>query len=648
MTFLNPALLAAGLASIAIPIIIHLLMHRRRKPVVWGAMRFLLEAYRRQQRRLMLEKWLLLACRCLLVAAVGLALGKPLLGGAGLSAKPQTLFIVLDNSLASSARSADGSIALDAHKARARALLDGLKSRDGEGHRAALITLAGPAEAIVMPPSADLGAVGALIDQIESMDSKADLPGALSAISAALAPGAPGAAREGASTPIVPENTTIAIVSEFREGSLALTGPDAARASRLPGGVRIIAPEPAPATLANVAISSVEPLRSVLLAGSSDPSAELVRVTLRRTEGGSRDAQSSQVWARFVPTDAPASQARPTQTTLVRWQPGQESAVVVVPLRGEGDAGAPVASRPGARASGPSSRTSGVVVVGIDEPDAIAGDNRFRRGLDVRDALRVGIIAPSRFGRAERADKLDPADWARLALSPTGEGAGVDAINIEPAAIDAARLAGLDAIVLPRPDLIPEASWPRIKLFLDGGGLVLVMPPPGVSVHLWGDAMSKALGADWSVARENAPVNSVKLARVRSEDSSTTGLLSMIDGELDELLSAVTVRQTLPLQPAPEHGQALLTLGDKGAPVLWAGPPTPMPSSSAGTALSSSCSRTSIRAPCRTRRCAPAPAAVPPTAPLPTRSLRADPFLRLSGSGWGGSTRDRTSCRPAR
>ena len=42
MTFLNLAMLA-GLAAVAIPIIIHLLNRQRATIVDWGAMRFLLE-----------------------------------------------------------------------------------------------------------------------------------------------------------------------------------------------------------------------------------------------------------------------------------------------------------------------------------------------------------------------------------------------------------------------------------------------------------------------------------------------------------------------------------------------------------------------------------------------------------------------------
>src|SRR5262245_33329254 len=101
MTFLNPILAWTGLACVAIPILIHILMRRRRRPVAWAAMKFLLEAYRKQRRRTNLEQILLLASRCLLVALLALALGKPVLGAAGLLGGPgsRTLYLLIDNSL---------------------------------------------------------------------------------------------------------------------------------------------------------------------------------------------------------------------------------------------------------------------------------------------------------------------------------------------------------------------------------------------------------------------------------------------------------------------------------------------------------------------------------------------------------------------
>ncbi len=78
MTFLNLAMLA-GLAAVAVPILVHLLHRRRANRRKWGAMRFLLEALAARRRRIRLEEMILLALRCFLVALVVLAMARPFL-----------------------------------------------------------------------------------------------------------------------------------------------------------------------------------------------------------------------------------------------------------------------------------------------------------------------------------------------------------------------------------------------------------------------------------------------------------------------------------------------------------------------------------------------------------------------------------------
>jgi hypothetical protein len=78
MTFLNLAMLA-GLAAVAVPILVHLLHRRRASRRKWGAMRFLLEALAARRRRIRLEEMILLALRCFLVALVVLAMARPFL-----------------------------------------------------------------------------------------------------------------------------------------------------------------------------------------------------------------------------------------------------------------------------------------------------------------------------------------------------------------------------------------------------------------------------------------------------------------------------------------------------------------------------------------------------------------------------------------
>lgn len=592
MTFLHSSLAAAGLACIAIPIIIHLLMHRRRKPVMWGAMRFLLEAYRRQRRRMRLEKWLLLACRCLVIGLLGLAIGRPLMGKLLGPGKGRTLYVLIDNSLTSGVRGNDGRTALEQHKQAAAAIIESLRaaragSVAGEGDRIGLIALGGPAEALVMPPSPDAAAVLKLIDDLRPTDSRADLAAALDLVSQSMGQSAASAGGATSAPGVDPRRTFVAVLSEFREGSLDL-GADTASAiaSRLPEGVTLLASEPARDAKVNVSIVGAEPLRSVVVGGrgvSDEDSGRLVRVLLRRT-GTDLPAAVTIVRTSLIRVGDNAAGATPAETTTeVRWARGQDAAMAIATLPPENGPD-PIAGRDTDRRG---AATAGAIVLRIDD-DALAGDNLWRRPIEFRESLRVGIIAPRRFATDARADRLDPGTWARLALAPGGvdsssaanDAGGIEIVEIEPAAIDAARLAGLDAVVLPRPDLINDSGWARIGLFVGSGGTALVTPPPGVNVHLWPDAMSRGLGlpSDWTIAREaiTAPQGARLTAAPASggeTNAASAGLLALVEGELDELLRPVTVRSVLPLDASGvDSGRTLLKL-DSGETVLWSGRP---------------------------------------------------------------------------
>ena len=78
MSFLNSIMLA-GLAAVAVPIIIHLLNRRKFKTVTWAAMKFVKLSVDQNQRRMRIEDLILLLIRCALVALLALALARPAL-----------------------------------------------------------------------------------------------------------------------------------------------------------------------------------------------------------------------------------------------------------------------------------------------------------------------------------------------------------------------------------------------------------------------------------------------------------------------------------------------------------------------------------------------------------------------------------------
>ncbi|MCA9182609.1 MAG: BatA domain-containing protein, partial [Planctomycetales bacterium] len=76
MTFLNTSLLFGGLL-LAIPIVLHMIMRRQPKPMVFPAMRFLQARQQQSQRHLQLKHWLLLLTRCLVLLLPAIALARP-------------------------------------------------------------------------------------------------------------------------------------------------------------------------------------------------------------------------------------------------------------------------------------------------------------------------------------------------------------------------------------------------------------------------------------------------------------------------------------------------------------------------------------------------------------------------------------------
>ncbi|MEE2757108.1 MAG: BatA domain-containing protein [Myxococcota bacterium] len=101
MTFLSPWLLA-GLAGILIPPIIHLLLRRKPKRVIFPTLHFILTSHKKTSRRFRLRQILLMLTRCLLLGLLAFAIARPLMVSedqSGMDAVDGgTIFIVLDTS----------------------------------------------------------------------------------------------------------------------------------------------------------------------------------------------------------------------------------------------------------------------------------------------------------------------------------------------------------------------------------------------------------------------------------------------------------------------------------------------------------------------------------------------------------------------
>lgn len=124
--FISPALAIAGLFLAGIPIIIHLLNRRRYKTHRWAAMDYLLEALRRNRRRLQFEHWVLMTLRCLAMLLAAVALARPIgcsthAAGRLLGQQNRLNVIVIDNSASMAWQRTSGSSRTNFERARALA-----------------------------------------------------------------------------------------------------------------------------------------------------------------------------------------------------------------------------------------------------------------------------------------------------------------------------------------------------------------------------------------------------------------------------------------------------------------------------------------------------------------------------------------------
>jgi hypothetical protein len=176
MSFLNPILLA-GVAAIAIPIVIHLLNKRKVDHVVWAAMRFLRVSIERNQRRLRIEDLLLLILRCLMVALLATALARPAIRsalGGMFGSSAATAVIIVDQSYSMSQN--DGTQSrFDKAKSAASQIVDTLPS----GSSAAVWMSSDGVNRLIPVPTRDLNLARATIAGAARSDRATDVAPAI-------------------------------------------------------------------------------------------------------------------------------------------------------------------------------------------------------------------------------------------------------------------------------------------------------------------------------------------------------------------------------------------------------------------------------------------------------------------------------------
>lgn len=510
-TLLHPGLFALGIACVSIPIILHLLK-RKRRPIPWGAMRFLEQAYRKRRRILTIEQLILLVLRCVLLALIAMGVGSLMLGSGLRGSIPTTMVIVLDQSIGSALDDGD-STSLEKNKEFALRAIDELDS--GRGDQVMLIGAGMPADGIVMPESSDLGAVRSFIESAEATDSGFDLAGALSL--------AGNTTRE----PDRATNRVLVIASASRgfHGSRRSTQEIPQRN----GFDHVIARSPESGGVENIGIMNAATTRSLVThSGVTLPMG--ARVELIRSGAPDQAVQASERTSNIRVLDQENNQIG---QRVIRWASGQTSVSVVVAID--------------PRSISPVGARTALISVQIDE-DANKRDNARMIPIPTRSAIRVGVIDENKnrlvFDNGV-SSSISSSRWVRAALSPD-ERFGITIVDIDAARASVMITPNLDAIIVLTPSLLNEAAWNRLDRLNESGALIVITPDALGSSLDWLnriDSMSPGLIADGSVLRDHE--RAMAMARDQSLESSS--LLMGIASEFDQLARAVSAARSVRL-----------------------------------------------------------------------------------------------------
>lgn len=520
MSFLHPAIAWAGVAAVALPIIIHFLFRRRRVAVEWAAMDLLREAVRRTNRRMKVEQWIVLALRCLALLAAGLAIAVPILDAAGVVGESRRLVVVVVDDGPAGGLRAGVESELARMTGEVRTMLAERAVRD----RVAVVLASKPPR-LALAPTTDAAAIEQALARIEPAETPSELKDAL-ALAVSTIDGERAAGR-GAD-----ERPWIVVASAFRKASLLDGAALAVARSEQPGTPRIEVTSLVPArdAAADVRVDKVE----ARPAPTGD--AVLVRATIAR-EGASLEA--AQTFVRVQSQGVPPPPAR-----AVMWEQGEAEATVEFQL-------VPTGLAAGTRRIG--------VAVTIDD-DALAAGNAGYASVDLKRELEIGVVGRRTSLDASDIERVPASLWAARALSP-GAGSGMRVREIDPSSVEERALLGLDALVLARPDLVSPAACESLGKFALAGGVVIVLPSGESLAQAWGQAVFSKLSVPVRVAAEateHAPA--LRLA----EEQPATGLLAAIQPEMASLVAPVESVRTVALTGYTQ-GEVILANADGSA-----------------------------------------------------------------------------------
>lgn len=441
--FVSPALATAGVAAVAAPILIHLLARRRFKRIRWAAMDFLIDAERRNRRRVRLEELILLALRCLAVLFVGLMVARPFLSAGGIASawggsRRTERILVLDDSFSMGYESADGT-PFSRAKSAVRRLVESFR-RDTPDDAVTILRMSAPTSPVVAGAYLDPERVEETLARVEALSpsqQSIELGDVFKGLAEVLS-------RDAGTV-----NAAVYVISDFqrrdwapRESSSgtvtdgAMTAPLRAWAGK-DRGLRMLLINVGQADAANLAVVGLGLQGGQPVAGTTAS----VRATIANF--ARRPAENLQL--SLVAGHRP--QTAKTLPSLGEFQ--QASLDVEAEFLRAGDES-----------------------VRVEIPrDALPIDNVRYAAVDVVSAIRVLVVN----GEPSADEYEDEVALLRTALRPEGEVfSGQEVVVADEAGLETANLSGYHAVILANVYRVSAPAVEALERFVGGGGGLMV------------------------------------------------------------------------------------------------------------------------------------------------------------------------------
>jgi hypothetical protein len=437
VSFLSIAFLIA-LPLAAAPVLLHLFDRRRQVVIHWGAMQFLAEAASRKTSARKLKQWLLLLLRALAVAALALALARPMLPGSWLGGadRTETIFVI-DNSMSMMRKAGDSSLF---EQAIARAVEDSSSLPPGDFVR---VLLASPYPVWATTGSVRVdGASPRFLEELRSLrptEGQSDLLAALfTAVQTEVQP--------------TQKERRIMLLTDGQRSDWSIDDDGGWRrfqkvlhAAPTPTYLEIIELDAAK-DAGNLAISNIRSSRTVV--GVNQP----FRVTAHlQNHGDATSPSSTAVWS--------LGQEELHESQIPQLSPGAEHDVVWRHSF----------SKPGVNA----------VACRLDADDQLAADNQATVVVEVIEQAPLLVVESA----ADLAEVQQDSFFLQAALGwmdgePLDEKAIYTPTMIEPDDLARADLMRYRAVVIPNyTDLTKDAVAQLEQFVADGGGLWIALGP---------------------------------------------------------------------------------------------------------------------------------------------------------------------------